>query len=75
MAPLGILIALVSAFRVRRPVWLLAVVGRARESLAGAEFELMSSVSSEVCELWKRKAIVKSKGQSRIKQIVHLPAS
>ncbi len=75
MAPLGLLTALMSVIRVCGPTWLLIVIGRARENLAGAEFELMSSVSSEVCELCNGKAIFRSQGQPKIKQVEHLPAS
>ncbi|KAI0163085.1 hypothetical protein BJ166DRAFT_613112 [Pestalotiopsis sp. NC0098] len=45
MAPLGIVTIIVSAIRVGGPSWLKAVIGRARENLAAAEVELMSSRS------------------------------
>jgi hypothetical protein len=48
MAPLGIITALVGAIRVGGPSWLKAVIGRARETRASAEVELMSSTSHEV---------------------------
>jgi hypothetical protein len=47
MAPLGIVTAIVGAIRVGGPVWLKAVIGRARENRAAAEIELMSSTSHE----------------------------
>ncbi|CUS14874.1 unnamed protein product, partial [Tuber aestivum] len=62
MAPLGIITAITSAVRVAGPNWLKAVVGRARESGAVAEMELMSSTSHEVCELWNGQAIVRVMG-------------
>jgi len=43
MAPLGIITAIVGAIRVGGPDWLKAIVGRARETRASAEVELMSS--------------------------------
>lgn len=52
MAPLGILTAVIGAIRVGGPSWARAVVGRARETRAAAELELMSSTSHEVCELF-----------------------
>ncbi|CAI0649871.1 unnamed protein product, partial [Colletotrichum noveboracense] len=47
MAPLGIITAIIGAIRVGGPSWLKAVIGRARENLAVAEAELMSSTSQE----------------------------
>ncbi|KAK4122032.1 hypothetical protein N657DRAFT_682498 [Parathielavia appendiculata] len=47
MAPLGVLTAIVGAIRVGGPSWLKAIIGRARESRAIAESELMSSTSKE----------------------------
>lgn len=46
-APLGILTAVVACIRVAGPVWLKAVIGRARETDAAAELDLMSSTSHE----------------------------
>ncbi|KAF5598212.1 ankyrin repeat [Fusarium pseudocircinatum] len=62
MAPLGILTIIVSAIRVGGPSWLKAIIGRARENLAAAEVELMSSTSQDVCELWNGSEIVRSLG-------------
>jgi hypothetical protein len=72
MAPLGIITALVGAIRVGGPTWLKAVVGRARETRASAEVELMSSTSHEVCELWNGEAIVRTMGEPIVQQIVYL---
>jgi CYTH domain-containing protein len=52
MVPLGIITCIVSAIRVGGRKWLKAIVGRARESRAVAEMEIMSSTSDAVCELW-----------------------
>ncbi len=43
MAPLGIVTAIVAAIRVGGPSWLKAIIGRAMESRAAVEAELMSS--------------------------------
>ncbi|KAH0541543.1 hypothetical protein FGG08_004018, partial [Glutinoglossum americanum] len=72
MAPLGIITAFVSAIRVGGPKWLRALVGRARENIAGAEVELMSSTSHEVCELYNGKAIVRTVGKPVVKQLIYL---
>ncbi|KAG0636075.1 hypothetical protein HOY80DRAFT_1090207 [Tuber brumale] len=71
MAPLGIVTAIVSAVRTGGPGWLRAVVGRARESRAVAEVELMSSTSHEVCELWNGEAIVRVMGSTKFAEILY----
>ncbi|KAG0643606.1 hypothetical protein HOY80DRAFT_899530 [Tuber brumale] len=73
MAPLGIITAIVSAIRVGGPNWLKAVVGRARESRAVAEVELMSSTSHEVCELWNGEAIVRVMGSPKVAELLYFP--
>ena len=72
MAPLGIITAFVCAIRVGGPNWLKALVGRARENIAAAEVEVMSSTSHEVCELWNGKAIVRTVGRPMVKQLIYL---
>ena len=72
MAPLGILTIIVSAIRVGGPQWLKAIIGRARESLADAESELMSSTSDEVYEFWNGQQIVKAKKKEQICEFVIL---
>ncbi|KAH0596363.1 hypothetical protein MHUMG1_05479 [Metarhizium humberi] len=62
MAPLGIITIIASAIRVGGPSWLKAIIGRARENLAVAEAELMSSTSHEVCELWNGREVVRCMG-------------
>lgn len=70
MAPLGIITIIVSAIRVGGPRWLKSVVGRARENLAVAEMELMSSTSDEVCELWNGQGIVRCMGSSPVVEFI-----
>ena len=74
MAPLGVLTAIVGAIRVGGASWLKRLIGRARENNADWELELISSVSQVVCEVWNGKSIVRSIGDPKIKQIIHLPA-
>ncbi|KAG5665468.1 hypothetical protein KAF25_009593 [Fusarium avenaceum] len=76
MAPLGILTIVVSAIRVGGPSWLKAIIGRARENLAAAEVELMSSTSEDVCEVWNGSEIVRSLGSPPVREfIILLPKS
>lgn len=72
MAPLGILTAVVGAIRVGGPSWLKAIIGRARESRAISEAELMSSTSHEVCELWNGHEIVRVMGKGPIREFIVL---
>lgn len=72
MAPLGILTIIVAAIRVGGPSWLRAVIGRATESLAVAESELMSSTSDEVCEFWDGRQIVKVARKEPMREFVIL---
>lgn len=72
MAPLGIITAIVAAIRVSGPIWLKAVIGRARENKAAAEVELMSSTSHDVCELWNGQSIVRLMGSPPILEIIYL---
>lgn len=72
MAPLGIITAIVGAIRVGGPIWLKAVIGRARENNAAAEVELMSSTSHDVCELWNGQSIVRMMGSPPILEIIYL---
>lgn len=51
-APLGIISAMVAAIRVAGRPLLWSLIGRAKESRGTVEAELMSSTSSDVCELW-----------------------
>jgi hypothetical protein len=72
MAPLGIVTALVGAIRVGGPTWLKALVGRAREHITTAELELMSSTSSDVCELYNGRSVVRTVGRPMVKQLIYV---
>ncbi|GAB1318024.1 hypothetical protein MFIFM68171_08234 [Madurella fahalii] len=72
MAPVGIITIIVSAIRVAGPPWLKAIIGRARENIVAAELEVMSSTSSEACELWngKTRAVVRCPGAADICEFI-----
>lgn len=70
MVPLGIITAVVAAIRVGGPSWLRAIIGRAMESRAAVEVELMSSTSKEVCELWNGQDVVRVTGQGPIREFI-----
>ncbi|KAK3293620.1 uncharacterized protein B0H64DRAFT_419316 [Chaetomium fimeti] len=72
MAPLGIITTIVGAIRVGGPSWLKALIGRARESRAVVEAELMSSTSHEVCELWNGQQVVRVMGKGPIREFIIL---
>ncbi|XXG98400.1 hypothetical protein Hte_004723 [Hypoxylon texense] len=72
MVPSGIITAIVGAIRVGGPTWLKAIIGRARESRAISEAELMSSTSHEVCELWNGQDIVRVMGKGPIREFIIL---
>ncbi|KAL6907290.1 hypothetical protein GGI43DRAFT_431349 [Trichoderma evansii] len=57
VAPIGAITTVVSAIRVAGPSWLKSFIGRARENLAAAEVEVMSSTSEETCELWNGNSV------------------
>ncbi|PGH17795.1 hypothetical protein AJ79_00936 [Helicocarpus griseus UAMH5409] len=73
MVPLGIVTAIIGAIRVCGPKWARAVIGRARETRAVAEIELMSSTSQEVCEVFNGKSIVRAMGEPQLKQFLLFP--
>ena len=72
IAPVGIVTVVVSAIRVGGPVWLKAIIGRARENLSEAEIDIMSSTSGEACELWNGRNVVRCPGEARIWQFICL---
>jgi hypothetical protein len=72
MAPLGVITIIIAAIRVGGPKWLKAVIGRARETRADVEVEVMSSTSDEVCELWDDKQIVRVTGDGPICEFIIL---
>lgn len=71
MAPLGIITAIVGAIRVAGPGWLKSVIGRAREAYAVPELELLSSTSSDICELWNGVTLVKVLGSPTIIELIY----
>ncbi|KAF8533780.1 hypothetical protein BDD12DRAFT_468216 [Trichophaea hybrida] len=71
-APLGIITAIVGAIRVGGPTWMKAVIGRAREGKGVVEVELMSSTSSDVCELWNGDGVVRVMGSSPIIELLYV---
>jgi hypothetical protein len=72
MVPLGIITIITSAIRVGGPSFLKALIGRARENLAVAEQELMSSTSKEVCELWNGHEVVRCMGSCPVSEFICL---
>ena len=73
MVPLGIITAIVSAIRVSGPSWARAFIGRARETRATAELELLSSTSREVCEVYNGRGVVRTLGTPRLTQLIIFP--
>lgn len=72
VAPLGIITAIVGAIRVGGPKVLTAIIGRARESRSAVEIELMSSTSTDVCEMWDGKGVVRALGAAPIVELIYL---
>lgn len=72
VAPIGAITTVVSAIRVAGPTWLKSFIGRARENLAAAEVEVMSSTSKETCELWNGHRVVRCPGLADIYQFICL---
>jgi hypothetical protein len=70
LGPLGIMTILVSTIRVGGTQRLKALVGRARESRATAEAELLSSTSEEVCEMWNGQEVVRTFGSPQTSHLV-----
>lgn len=74
LAPLGIITAMVSAVRVAGGPRLRSLIGRAKESRGTVEAELMSSTSSDVCELWNGQGVVRVPGCPVLLQLVYVPS-
>jgi len=72
MAPLGILTAMVGAIRVGGPKWMRAAVGRAQEGKGIVEVELMSSTSTDVCEMWDGERVIRILGSPSVAQLFYL---
>ncbi|KAI4660850.1 uncharacterized protein J4E79_005418 [Alternaria viburni] len=70
VGPLGIITTVVSAIRVSNVRVLKAIIGRAREKLATAELELLSSTSDATSELWTEEGIVRQPGHATILELV-----
>ncbi|KAI4674362.1 uncharacterized protein J4E84_010600 [Alternaria hordeiaustralica] len=76
VGPLGIITTVVSAIRVSNITVLKAIIGRAREKLATAELELLSSTSYATSELWTDEGVVRQAGHAKIlEMIVYEPKS
>lgn len=75
MAPIGVLTAVVGAIRVGGARWLRALIGRAKENIAVAESELMSSTSDEVCEVFNGRHVVRLIGKPSIKELIFMKCS
>ncbi|KAL7269575.1 hypothetical protein RUND412_007753 [Rhizina undulata] len=71
MVPLGIITIIVSAIRVCGPRWLKAIVGRAKESIATTESEVMSSTSADVCEVWNGTQVVRAVGSAVMLEVFY----
>lgn len=72
VAPLRIVTAIVGAIRVGGPRSLRAIIGRARERGADVELELMSSTSTDVCEVCDGSAVVRALGGSPIIELIYI---
>ncbi|KAH6865699.1 hypothetical protein BKA58DRAFT_442472 [Alternaria rosae] len=70
VGPLGIITIMVSAIRVSNVRTLKAIVGRAREKIATAELELLSSTSYATSELWTEEGVVRQPGHAKILEMV-----
>ncbi|KNG50971.1 2-oxoisovalerate dehydrogenase subunit mitochondrial precursor [Stemphylium lycopersici] len=70
IGPLGIITTIVSAIRIGNVRVLKALIGRAREKLAIAELELLSSTSDETSELWTDGGVVRQPGHAQILELV-----
>lgn len=70
IGPLGVITILVAAIRVGGPPSLKSFIGRARESLSAVEVQLLSSTSSEVCEMMNGKRIARIPGRSTVAEVL-----
>lgn len=75
MAPLGIITAMTGAIRVGGARWMKAVIGRAREGNGVVEAELMSSTSSDVCELWNGDGVVRVLGSAQVIELFYIDST
>lgn len=75
LAPLGIITAIVAAIRVAGEPIFRSLIGKAKESRGNVEADLMSSTSSDVCELWNGEGVVRVLGSPVLLQLVALSGS
>ncbi|KAI5842136.1 hypothetical protein DFP73DRAFT_515460, partial [Morchella snyderi] len=73
LAPLGIITILVSAIRVSGAGPLKSLIGRGRETRSVVETDLLSSTSSEVCELWSGGGVLRVVGTAALLQLIWVP--
>lgn len=71
LAPLGIITAIVADIRVAGSSALQAIIGRAKETRGDVEADLMSSTSTDVCELWSGEGVVRVIGTPKVLQLVY----
>lgn len=71
LAPLGIITAIVATIRVAGSSILRVIIGRAKETRGNVEADLMSSTSSDVCELWSGEDVVRVIGTPKLLQLVY----
>ncbi|KAK0701268.1 hypothetical protein B0H67DRAFT_500689, partial [Lasiosphaeris hirsuta] len=70
--PVGIMTAVVSVIRVAAPNAWKAIVGRAMESRAASELEVLSSTSDEVCELSNGSGVVRVMGSPQVLELIYM---
>jgi ankyrin repeat protein len=73
LAPLGIITILVSAIRVSGTGPLKSLIGRGKETRGQVETDLMSSTSSDVCELLSGDGVVRVVGTPALLQLIWVP--
>jgi len=73
MAPVGIIIALVSVICVCGGSSLRAFIGKAQEADGAIEAELCTSTSRDVCELFNKAGITRVLGRPRLLELVFYP--
>lgn len=72
VAPLGIITAMVGAISVSGNRLLRSIIGRARERRGDVEIELISSTSTDVCEIWDGSSVVRALGVSPVIELVYV---
>lgn len=75
MGPIGVITAMVSTIRVCGSSPLRAFVERAQEGHRVVEVELCTSISRDICELFNNGSIPRALGQSKILEIIYIPAT